>query len=144
MNKIDVYIEPIWEDSHVGSVHIEIHGIQNAFCFHEKVFDKQFCALTNPVEWMNGENRVIYNTHLEYESAREIRWYTPVETIGEDSVIKYTVKLQPVGKNPVFDLGYEDGGMTGTGFTFLPGLEKGQYEYEVFWNLQQMPGSFHR
>lgn len=139
MEKIRVFLEPIWEENHVGSVHITLEGIPSSFCFHQIVFDKKFCELEGSLDWKDAEGDVPYENHMEYESAREIRWYTASRPLAENAVVQYTVKLEPVGRNPVFDLGYEDGGMTGTGFTFLPGLPKGHYNYEVLWNLAHMP-----
>ena len=139
MDYIRVLLEPIWEESHVGSVYVQIEGIPSEFCFHLKVFDKKFCELEKPLCWKDAKGDVPYENHLEYESAREIQWYRAARPLEGTALVQYTVKLEPVGKNPVFDLGYEDGGMTGTGFTFLPGLPKGHYEYEVVWNLEHIP-----
>ena len=60
------------------------------------------------------------------------------KTIGT-VVISYRLLLEPAGRNPVFDLGWERGGMTGSGMTFMPSFQEGTYEYTMNWNVSHLP-----
>ena len=53
--------------------------------------------------------------------------------------VSYSCRVPLAGGNPCFDLGVENGGMTGSGMTFIPAFREGKYEYSVKWDLSGMP-----
>ena len=144
MKEIYVNIQPSLEEKKVSvSIHMDGMSVKKGemvFAIETRIIMKKFIELDAPMSVTDDLGEIpctLENTtmmqYVDVEKHMASR-----DTVGSIS-ISYTGSLQPVGVNPVFDYGYEDVCINGSGHCFLPDFPEGKYMYHLRWNLSKMP-----
>ena len=148
MNKINLKITPFWQESKISKANINILADISCqkdsvlFSIYKQVTNKKFVDLEGSflIKDKIGNIDCISKTssqmHVETES------YLPERATEGNVEISYTVVVNPVKKNPAFDFGYEDNGVTGSGMTFLPLFECDYCDFSIEWDLSKVPDDF--
>lgn len=146
MDKIKVLLTPEWKNNKIESVAIKIVLVEpnlqqgsRIFQFHKDTVGVPFLSVSQRVQLLDEASLLEY-TVVEKEIPKlKLEDYILNRSTLGDVQINYKVELKPVGKNPAFDLGYEDGGMNGSGMSFLPVFEDTEYEFFLDWDLTELP-----
>jgi hypothetical protein len=149
MDKIEVLLTPVWKNERIASVMVNITMIkpellQDApiFQFHKNVVGVLFLTFSQKVVLKDDAGDLDYSVTQKEIPKIIMEEYHLNRKICGDVHICYEVELKPVGKNPAFDLGYEDGGMDGSGMSFMPCFEEKEYRFVVDWELSGLPKGF--
>lgn len=149
MNKITVGLTPGWNGNSIDTVSVEICMKEvnlNSDCLiffiNKSTVGIPFLELSKEMELKDSGGPLSYHTAIVEEPHLIREQFIAEQDITGDITLNYEVKLKPVGKNPCFDLGYEEGGMNGSGMTFLPYFPEGKYEITLDWNLEGLPEGF--
>lgn len=149
MIHIDLTLKPVNNGIHIDRIGVKIrfHNIekQESFLFgiHKNTVGKEFLPFSKKLK-LRDKNGTM-TMHSQEESFAHItkEYFHGDRVVEGDPVLSYECAIGPVGKNPVFDLGYEDGGINGSGMTFLPFFPKGEYNYTLRWDLKGLrPGEY--
>ncbi len=156
MKKINIVLIPTWEklpntdisDHNAGtikelevSIQAEIEAQENEcmLSVNEVTIFKPFTRTKKEFVITDETGNIPYRLESVQEGHIKAKRYIAERSTGGMVSISYRLLLEPAGRNPVFDLGFEEGGMTGSGMTFMPSFKEGTYEYTVNWNLEQLP-----
>ena len=146
MDKIDVLLTPIWSLDKITSVGVcivmkkpETELNMPLFQFHKSIVGVPFLNLLQSVQLKDAVGSVDYFITEKEIPKIILEEYHPLRRIRGDVQISYELELKPVGKNPAFDLGYEEGGMNGSGMTFLPSFQEKEYHFRLNWDLSGLP-----
>ncbi len=145
MNQIELTLTPYWDGETIRTMDVTIKASvvgkqgESLFYTNDKTIFKPFTALKENVTVNDNNGIVICTEETEDHGYILARAYKPERDTQGAVTIHYVLDIGPNGRNPVFDLGYEKGGITGSGNTFLPSFAKGEYEYSVHWDLSHLP-----
>jgi hypothetical protein len=145
MRKINVVLTPEWDGEKVPSLNVNINAEidvkenKEIFWINEVTIFKPFTRLKEAISVTDKSGRILYKEENEQQGPVKLRKYIAKRAAEGTIDISYTLLLDAAGKNPVFDLGWEKGGMTGAGMTFMPRFEQGSYEYTIIWNMDKLP-----
>lgn len=146
MAAIEVTLTPGWGENRIKELTVGIVGDFGAesgevlVSFQKKTIYKEFTPLKNGVSLEDEAGSLPYDEEEKQAGYICLNQLLPKrKTVGRVRVL-YTVELRQAGENPVFDLGYEEGGMTGSGMTFMPAFPEGTYDYVLNWDLNGLPG----
>ncbi len=146
MDRIEVLLTPIWREERAAFVKVcitmlkpEMEQDSRIFQLYKIIVGVPFLSFTKKILLQDEAGELDYAT-AEKESPKVImeEYYLKRDTSG-DIHISYEVELKPVGKNPAFDLGFEDGGMDGSGMSFMPMFQEKEYQFLLQWDLSQAP-----
>lgn len=145
MNEIYVLLTPGWDGEKIPTLQVEISAKteikegEMLFFINERTIFKPFTKLKGKINIKDEIGALDYSCVLEEEGPILIKKFMASRENKGKWVISYDLILEPCGVNPVFDLGWEKGGMTGAGMTFMPQFSEGIYDYTMDWNLSQLP-----
>ena len=162
MSYVRVLLTPSWDGEKITELRVEIvtdlKAAAGKTLFHinlETIF-KPFTELTEPIRVYDRKGELDLAVRNLRKPPMRLAEYVPERSSESELRITYGLKLAPAGKNPVFDLGYEPGGMNGSGMTFMPAFHpsgvsldeeesygesvKGDLDYTLEWNLDALPG----
>ena len=161
MSEISVLLTPAWDGEKIPSLGVcirtdlPVRAGSPLFHINTVTIFKPFTELAEPIRLSDCEGEIAVT--LAEGSVPPVRYseWIPLRDGKGETCIAYTLKLAPAGRNPVFDLGYEPGGMTGSGMTFLPAFHlsgksiseeavygdclEGEAVYRVSWDLSALP-----
>lgn len=101
---------------------------------------KPFTGLAEPFLLADSSGEIPLEEREEKRPQMVLGGFFPGRDSSGECRLSYSLELAPAGKNPVFDLGYEAGGMTGSGMTFMPAFETdGEIDYVLDWDLSGLP-----
>ena len=126
MNRIDVKLTPSWDGSKIPALCVKIQTDIKAaageplFQINRVTIFKPFTKLAAPMELSDEGGPIGYEVKEERRPPVTLAFYIPKRDSEGPLTLSYELILQPAGRNPVFDLGFEKGGMNGSGMTFLP------------------------
>lgn len=149
MNRIEVLLTPVWNYNRIASIMVQLTMIKPEldqdsliFSFHKNVVGVPFLEFSHWVNLQDEAGTIDY-TFTERKIPKIVMEdYTIKRKLTGDVRISYEVELKPVGKNPAFDLGYEDGGMNGSGMSFMPCFEEVDYQFILNWELSRLPQGY--
>lgn len=145
MNQAVLRLCPAFQGGHVASVGVKLtlewDPSPDAFLFRlaKDTTGKTFLPFADPPVLRDMEGGLPYTVRTVREDKIEWREYLAARPRNGPLVLSYTVVPDAVGKNPAFDLGFEENGMNGSGMTFLPELSTGRWQADVGWDLTKMP-----
>ena len=149
MEKIEVLLTPEWRNGRITSVSIKIIMIRPnfeqgnlVFQFHKNTVGVPFLQFVRNVELIDEDGVLDYVTSDKEIPKILLEEYYLKRSSKGDVQINYEVELKPVGKNPAFDLGYELGGMNGSGMSFMPVLGEDDYQFSLAWDLSKLPEGY--
>ena len=152
MKNVNVVLTPAWEEDHISQLRVDaeidwpIAAGEVIFSIMDRIIFKRFTKLAADFA-VSDEAGAVECTQetrtLDHIDARS--FYAARATQGKTR-ISYALALEPVGLNPCFDLGWEKGGMNGSGMTFMPNFggdeDDGQeYTYHLSWDLAALPNN---
>lgn len=159
MREVKLLLTPDYGGVHISEMNVDftIEGAaffagEELFHFNLNTVGKKFCELTRKVEMKDEKGSLSYECSENVTpNIVEQQYFVSRNTMGKIR-ISYTVRLVPVGKNPCFDLGYEENGINGSGMTFLPYFkeytnEDGRkelhaYRFSIVWDLANVPEGY--
>ena len=149
MGKIEVLLTPVWKEERIAAAEVQIimecpavKADDLIFAFHKNTVGVAFLDFSENVLLEDAMGNLEY-TASEKQIPKILMEEYKINRKSEGDVkISYIVRLKPVGKNPAFDLGYEDGGMSGSGMSFMPSFGDAQFQYVVDWNLEKLPTGY--
>lgn len=144
MKYIEVELTPFYKNEHINEVEVSVilsgmENLQPLFSLNKNTVGKEFLPFTKPLRIIQNQKELSFRVETKQEDHIEKEHYYLMNETSGEIIVKYGVALLPVGKNPVFDLGYEEQGMNGSGMTFLPFFPQGEYQYKLHWNLSKLP-----
>ena len=123
---------------------MQIRKGETLFSTYDSMLPRSFCCkkfndFIEPMQLSDEEGTLetVKETDDQYYTINGI--YKAARDTKGAIRIAYKVNCAAVGLNPVFDLGYEYGGLHGSGYTFMPAFPEGKYTYDLFWDLSGMP-----
>lgn len=153
--EIQVLLTPFWEKGHIGKVSVRISADTDCrkgeilFSLNQRVINKQFLLLDGGISLSDRAGTLDCLTEPEISIYTVKDLYRPLRDIAGPVSIEYTVILSLAGGHPGFDLGYEEGGMTGSGMTFMPSLGNSPWgaftpgadicSISMDWDLSRLP-----
>ncbi len=143
--QINVLLTPHWQKDKISKVNIKINtdislkGGDSFFSIYKRVTNKSFTKIEGKITISDEKGSFSFQTSQEESPHTLIEKYHPQRDSAGIVLIEYTALLSPVKRNPGFDLGYEDNGMTGSGMTFLPLFDCDECEIMLDWDLKFMP-----
>ena len=146
MHHIYVRLTPGWDGIKIPDLGVKIKTDipakqgKKLFSINRLTVIKPFTELLEPFQLRDIDGSIpLDEQDSEIPKVKHGDYYPLRNSFGECE-LSYKLRLSPVGNNPVFDLGYEDGGMTGAGMTFMPSFDTDEeIEYEMDWDLQALP-----
>ena len=145
MQTVRLTLAPVWNGETVSSLSVRLElelparAGEPLFRVFTKIIDKSFAELESPLRLSDKDGEIPCSTEDCPEDMGTVRVYLP-ERDADSPTLAYTVRTAPAGRNPVLDLGSEEGGVTGSGKTFLPAFfAEGPVRYCLRWDLSAMP-----
>ncbi len=146
MYQVSVCLAPDWDGEKIRELSVELRADIPArkgeplFFVNLVTIFKPFTELAEPVSLEGDGERIPLSMREEEKPPVKMGVYVP-ETDSGGWTLCYRLKLAPGGRNPVFDLGYERGGMNGAGMTFMPAFyTEDTIAYTLSWDLSALPG----
>lgn len=151
MKKVKVNLTPMMASRLAKEASIEISlKLQEFACkAGEMLFELNGRTIMKPFETFAVPLQITDEAgEVPFEKVEENRgyilaWmYKPLRDTKGEIQVHYTLALKPVGVNPCFDFGFEEGGIDGAGMTSMPAFAeesaKEQYDYTLTWDLSKM------
>ncbi len=149
MKKIKVMLTPFVDEGRVNRLGVQINLKGLALSENQMLIKRNlttvgipFLNFVRPMTIEDEKGALAYSVIEEETPQVTFEKRIVRRSTQGDIVIAYQVKLNKADKNPVFDLGYEDGGMNGSGMTFLPYFPEGDYEITMDWDMQHCPEDY--
>ncbi|MCI8505165.1 MAG: hypothetical protein HFI67_03125 [Lachnospiraceae bacterium] len=146
MYHVSVCLTPDWDGEKITDLAVRIRADIPArkgeplFLINLVTIFKPFTELSEPMA-LEGDGKKLPLLMREEEKPPIKQGVYVPETSSDGWTLCYQLKLAPGGRNPVFDLGYEKGGMNGAGMTFMPAFyTEDEVEYTLSWELSALPG----
>lgn len=146
MPKIRVLLKPEWDGDKIPSLSVRIEtdiparAGEMLFQINKVTIFKPFTELLEPFALRDAEGVLPMEAQEGKEPPVTYEKYIASRDSQGLLTLTYALKLDGAGKNPVFDLGYEKGGMNGSGMTFMPAFaQDGEIDYELKWDLSALP-----
>lgn len=145
MHHVQVLLTPDWDGEKATALSVRLDGDipvragEPLFRIDLVTIFKPFTELSQPMKMTDETGELPIVMHEEEQPPVKLGVYTP-QWDGGGWTLTYALALAPVGRNPVFDLGHEPGGMDGSGMTFMPAFCTGEeIEYTLSWDLSALP-----
>jgi len=151
MKQVDVLLKPVMASKDAEAASIEIALVLKEFApeagvplfeLNGRTIMKPFEAFAEPIRICDEAGEVPYE-RTEENRGYILAWlYKPLRKTEGEIRIRYALDLKRAGVNPCFDLGFEEGGIEGSGMTSMPSFAeeyaKEQYAYTLSWDLSAM------
>ena len=151
MKQVDVCLKPVMtaRDAKEAKIRVALtlrdfamEAGQMLFELNGRTIMKPFETFAEPICVTDGMGEVPFEK-VEENRGYILAWmYKPLRKTEGAIEITYTLALRPVGVNPCFDLGFEEGGIDGSGMTSMPSFagefSREQYAYTLSWDLSAM------
>lgn len=145
MYHIQVCLTPGWDGEKIPDLGVRMEGDLPAkageplFRINLVTIFKPFATLAEPMRLTSPEGPAALTQSEEETPPVKTGKLSPDRDCSQWA-LTYRLALSPVGRNPVFDLGHEPGGMNGAGMTFMPAfLTEDEIEYTLSWDLSALP-----
>ncbi len=144
--EIQVRLTPDWDGTTIRHLRVEIRADlaaragEDLFVINRVTIFKPFAELSEPFCLTDEQGEIPLRFRHEQEGPVKKEVYAAERDSRGMLRLTYTAQLQPCGQNPTFDLGYEEGGMTGAGMGFMPGFAfEGKAMHTLSWDLTALP-----
>lgn len=145
MNQAMLRLCPIFQGGYVSSVGVkltlewDVPPEDFLFKLAENTVGKALLPFSAPPVLRDAAGELPYTVRTVQDDKIVWQEYLASRLVSGPLALSYDVVLEKVGKNPAFDLGFEENGMNGSGMTFLPELSAGRWQADVDWDLTKMP-----
>lgn len=142
MKNIFVRLKPVETEGNISSLQVKIlfsPESETLFSFHTRVVDKLFPEFLSSIQLYDKKGPLLFCTETKEDAMLATQTYKAKRLPEGKTWLDYAVKLCAAGKNPVFDMGFEKGGMTGSGMALFPEFPAGDYQYSLKWDLGALP-----
>ncbi len=145
MRMISVVLAPEWALDRVGALDVtltctgEPGAGEPLFGIHDVTIFKPFTDLRRDFTAEDALGEVPLCREREERGYLRNSLFGAGRALSGPVTLRWSLRLSPAGRNPVFDLGSEEGGMNGSGMTFMPFFPAGEYEYRLSWDMANMP-----
>lgn len=146
MSYIHVLLTPDWDGEKITSLHVLILTDIPAkagwkyFHINRMTVIKPFTKLSQDFVLVDSDGGILLTEQENVKPPMTLCEFVPERDSVGECELSYELKLDAAGNNPVFDLGYEPGGMNGSGMTFMPEFDaEGDIDYILDWDLRALP-----
>lgn len=149
MKKLDIILTPKLLENKFNKVFVSINLVNLNLKENDFICNRNLITVGIPFLELSKEfyfeddlgEITVSKIEEDLQHIKSEKFLTTRDTVGNIK-IEYEVILKEVGKNPIFDLGFEDLGMNGSGMTFLPYFAENEYGINLSWNRENLPDNY--
>ena len=146
-NRAILKIWPVWSKETVSHAKVELFFPDDYFQYGDKIveFVDEIYGMPGNIDWNTfvlvdeEEREISYKIEQKTIQHKKLREILLSADTSAGIRIKYEARFLPARTNPVMDMGQEEGGITGTGYCWLPQLRKREYQLTADFYKDQMP-----
>lgn len=143
---LEIQITPLWEKDTVSSAFVTI-SLKNQDFRSEEIlcsFLDEIYSIPSAIDWkslhISDEHG---NIEIRHNSCPEQHQIVHQLILGRKTVgmirISYRANFAPARPNPVLDMGQESGGITGSGYCWMPSFSEQNYKLHLEFSHEELP-----